>query len=124
MGDRSLTRWYRAPFESIFSERAQFEALTLLVWAFFIVFLIAIVKRWEPTRDFGLAFLPVFHLLPWVVGLIEYRRLRKRTSFAPEGGRNLGEHGPNSLQSLIRVLWGHTQRYCSSKFFLRGVDNV
>ena len=106
MEERPVTTWFRAPFESSFSERAQFEAFTLLVWGFFTVLVTVIAKHWETTHDVSLGFLPAFHLLPWVVGLVEYRRLRKRHGTVQENSANLSVPVCNPLQSLIRVLWG------------------
>jgi hypothetical protein len=89
----------------MFSERAQFEAVTLVVWLFFLVLVIAIGKRWNATRDMSLGLLPVFHLLPWAAGLIEYRRMRNRDRMVQGNPTSSGEGGVSPLQSLIRILW-------------------
>lgn len=106
MDERTVTRWFKAPFESSFSERAQFEAFTLLVWVVFIVLVTIVARHWEATHDVTLGFLPVFHLLPWFVGFAEYRRLRRRHGIGEENSANLSLRECKPLQSLIRVLWG------------------
>jgi len=106
MNEGPVTRWFRAPLESSLSERAQFEALTVLVWVLFIALVTVIAKHWETTRGVNVGFLPVFHLLPWIVGLVEYRRLRKRHGMGQENNASLSEPECKPLQSLIRVLWG------------------
>jgi hypothetical protein len=105
-GGKRMARWYGAPFASSFSERAQFEALSLFVWAFFMVLVVAIANRWPLTHASSLALLPIFHLQPWIFGLIEYRRLRKLEGLVQSASGDFRGYGAASLQSLIRVLWG------------------
>ena len=75
------------------SEQAQFETLSVFVWVFFVAIGITIVRRWEHFHRFEPSFvLPVFHVLPWLVGMIERRTVKKHEELCP--------------QSVIRVLWG------------------
>jgi len=101
----------RGPFESSFSQRAQFEALSSFVWASFLVLAITALVRWQHIHHFEVAFmLPVVHLLPWYVGMIERRR---RVIESRGMGQQHSELDGNNetkevhcSQSLIRVLWG------------------
>jgi len=101
---------YEAPFESSLSQHAQFQALSLFVWAFCLAIVVTAAMHWQRGHHFEPALvLPIVHLLPWCVGVIERRRVLKRYGTTQ---RHLGPEGiceqqesPN-LQSLIRVLWG------------------
>ena len=99
-----------APFESSFSQYAQFQMLTLVVWASLLVLGVASWTQWKHTHDLDRPpiTLPLVHLLPWACGVIERKTVMKHhevTDLSLQDG-DPKQAGLPCLQSLIRVLWG------------------
>jgi len=103
MGERTGNT---APFEKALSERAQFELLTFLAWASWLLIVAFGATTWRRTHEY-IAFGPaLLHLSPWVTTAMERRRIRKLSTVLTTHD----EVDPKSKfapfdQSLIRMLW-------------------
>jgi len=99
---------FKGPFEASLSKRAQFELLTLVVWASWLGLVITVVARWQHVPKFApLILLPLVHLLPWIDGTRERSNLIKQHQIVPTDTKDTCQDcGGPCLQSLLRVLWG------------------
>ena len=81
------------------SNSVQFQALTLFVWIGAVALLIASVKHAQeghliPPR----LVMPVIHLVPWCIALVERKRIRTFLSLMPQD-QSLIE------KAITRILW-------------------
>jgi len=96
---------YTAPFEKALSERAQFELLTLLAWASWLLTIAFGATNWRHQHEY-IAFGPaLLHLGPWVAAAMERRRIRKvSTVLTAHDEVDLKSKCAPFDQSLIRLL--------------------
>jgi hypothetical protein len=89
-------------FEDGFSLRAQFEILTLCVFLSAVMLLVSSRKYWQPGYYSNpRTLLPLLHLLPWLVGFIERKRLLRVSE------NDSSQKGTFLLQqTIMRMLWG------------------
>jgi hypothetical protein len=98
--------WNTAPFEKALSERSQFELLTLLAWASWLLTVAFGTTNWRHTHEY-IAFGPaLLHLSPWVTAALERRRISKLSTVL--NARDAVDSKSRDVpfdQSLIRLLW-------------------
>jgi hypothetical protein len=81
------------------SSKVQFQVLSLFVWMGAFVLLFAGMKHARETHlSPPKLIMPVIHLVPWCVALVERRRIHKFLSLMPQGELLI-------QTAITRVLW-------------------
>jgi hypothetical protein len=89
-------------FEDGFSLRAQFEIVTLCVFLSALMLLVSSRQYWQPGHYSNpRTLLPLLHLLPWLVGFVERKRLLRVSE-----NDSSQEVACLLQQTIIRMLWG------------------
>jgi uncharacterized membrane protein len=93
---------WKGLFESGFTERAQFQLLTLFVWIGVFILVVQSRKYWNlGGLDNCRLWLPMIHILPWYVGLSE----RKRVSSLAHNEVYSSDSLSLLSQVMLRILW-------------------